>query len=231
LLNKDPATQKTHAIRFAQRDFILDGAGALYWPAHQILVVSDIHLEKGSYFASRGQPLPVYDTLDTLTRIEALITAYSPRHVIALGDNMHDAKALQRMVPDDLTRLFRLCNSVQHWSWIIGNHDKDDYSISVLRDMNFYAQLAIEKVVFSHDYSADAEYQVIGHYHPKITVKTKIQAISGKCFVITDKKILMPAFGSYTGGLDVNDAAIKPLVSAEHPRYFLLQQNKIWRVK
>jgi DNA ligase-associated metallophosphoesterase len=231
LLNKDAAKQNSYAIQFAQNEFILDAAGALYWPAQGILVVSDLHLEKGSYFASLGQPLPVYDTLDTLDRIEKVITTYQPRQVIALGDNMHDAKALQRMLPTDLQRLKELTGSVSHWSWIVGNHDKDDYSISVLRNMDFYKDLTVENVVFSHDFLENVEYQIIGHYHPKITVKTKIQSIHGKCFVATDKKILMPAFGSYTGGLDVGHDIFKPLVAGQNPKYFLVRQNKIWRVK
>jgi DNA ligase-associated metallophosphoesterase len=231
LLNNDPAQQNSYAIPFARHDFILAGAGALYWPALGILVVSDLHLEKGSYFASLGQPLPVYDTMDTLERLAKIIAVYQPTQVIALGDNMHDAKALQRMLPADLQRLEALCSSVSQWSWIVGNHDKDDYSVSVLRNMNFHVDLRVAGVVFSHDFLENVEYQIIGHYHPKITVKTKVQSIHGKCFITTDKKILMPAFGSYTGGLDVGHAIFKPLVTGENPKYFLLRQNMIWRVK
>ena len=231
MLNKDSAEQTSYAIPFAQHDFILDGAGALYWPAFGILVVSDLHLEKGSYFASLGQPLPVYDTLDTIDRIARMIAIYQPEHVIALGDNMHDAKALRRMLPQDLHQLETVCASVTQWSWIVGNHDKDDYSVSVLRNMNFYVDLTVANVVFSHDFLENVEYQIIGHYHPKTAVKTAAQTVRGKCFIVTDKKILMPAFGSYTGGLDVGHALFKPLVAGENPKYFLLRQNKIWRVK
>jgi DNA ligase-associated metallophosphoesterase len=231
LLNKDELQQQSYAVKFANIDFIMDGGGILFWPARSLLIVSDLHLEKGSYFASMCQPLPVYDTLDTLNRLQIIIEKYQPEHVVALGDNMHDAKALQRMMPQDLAYLKKLCSSVNQWSWIVGNHDKDDYSTSVLSGMNFYNVITIDNIVLSHDYCQDVEYQIIGHYHPKISVKTKIRGVNGKCFVVTDNKILMPAFGSYTGGLDVKHAVLNTLISQEKPKYFIIHQAKIWRVK
>lgn len=223
--------QLTSSVQFAGKPFILDARGALYWPSQQLLLVSDLHLEKGSYFANRGQPLPVWDTRDTLDRLAALIKAYTPHKVMALGDNMHDAFALMRMLPQDFSQLEDICQSVPEWYWIIGNHDKGDYTTSIMKHHMFYTDVVFENILFSHEFHLDVPFQIIGHFHPKVKIKTGIQSISGKGFVVAEKTLLMPAFGSYTGGLLVDHPAIQRLFMAEKQKHYMLYQTKIWRVK
>jgi DNA ligase-associated metallophosphoesterase len=175
LLNNN---NQQHQITFAEHNFILDGNGSLYWPERKILIFSDVHLEKGSYLAQRGNPLPLHDTHDTLQRIEQLITAYHPEQVISLGDNTHDAKALQRMSAVDLNYLQKICASVPQWVWIIGNHDKANYAESVLKDMVFEINKTIDGITFTHDLLNDVLFQMIGHYHPKISVPLKQGRVS-----------------------------------------------------
>jgi DNA ligase-associated metallophosphoesterase len=231
LLNEELQKKFSCAAHFAGEKFMLDGAGVIYWPRLSMLVVSDIHFEKGSYFARRGQPLPLHDTRDTLERLEKLIESYQPRHVLSLGDNMHDAGALTRMLPADLQRLQTLCGRVARWDWIIGNHDKGDYRKGSLKEMNFSSQITVDGITFTHDILENVEYQVIGHYHPKITVKTRAQSVSGKCFVVAAHKLIMPAFGSYTGGLDVHAEVFQTFLNSAAAKYFLIRNDKIWRVR
>src|SRR3954471_17707678 len=101
-----------------------DCLGALYWPEEGLLVVSDLHLEKGSSFARRGQLLPPYDTTETLARLARLIAHYAPRTVIALGDNFHDGGGPGRLSALDRASLIALQRG-RDWIWIAGNHDPD----------------------------------------------------------------------------------------------------------
>ena len=228
MLNKSLLETEIH---FADEIFILDGSGSLYWPTEKMLIFSDTHFEKGSYLATRGNPLPVYDTLDTLQRIAKLLTKYQPEKVISLGDNMHDGQALTRMADTDFNFLTTLCASVPNWYWIIGNHDKADYAFSRLRHMQFHTDLIFNKITFTHDLIPEAAFQIIGHYHPKITLKLKEGRVSDKCLVVSQAKILMPAFGSYTGGLDVSHATLKTAINDDKAKYYLLHKTQIWRVK
>jgi DNA ligase-associated metallophosphoesterase len=228
LLNKNLLETEIH---FADEKFILDAAGSLYWPNHKMLIFSDTHFEKGSYLALRGNPLPVYDTLDTLHRIARLISKYQPENVISLGDNMPDGQALTRMAEPDFDFLTTLCTSVPYWYWIIGNHDKADYATSRLSHMQFHTDIIFNNITFTHDLIPTAPYQIIGHYHPKITLKLKEGRVSDKCLVVSNNKILMPAFGSYTGGLDVTHATLKAAIDDDKAKYYFLHKENIWRVK
>ena len=218
-------------VQFAQHEFILDGGCGLYWPANKMLIIADLHFEKGSYLVSKGHPLPRYDTHDTLARISALLELYQPENVIALGDNLHDSYALERMSATDFAFMQQLCARVNSWCWIIGNHDRIDFSLSAMRHMEFATQKIVDGITFTHDLCKASRYQVIGHYHPKISVKLKVGKVSGKCFVVGEKILLMPSFGSYTGGLDVDHPLLSAVTLAENAKYYLAHQQKIWRVR
>ncbi|MCO5131727.1 MAG: ligase-associated DNA damage response endonuclease PdeM [Xanthobacteraceae bacterium] len=179
-----------------------DLSGALYWDAERLLVVSDLHLEKGSSFALRGVLLPPYDTTETLARLDAVIARYQPRAVIALGDSFHDRDAHQRLSSDHRAALARL-QSGRDWIWIVGNHDPDlpdDLGGCVA------SEVAIGALVFRHE-PTGAVGEIAGHLHPKARVSRRGRSVERRCFACDGARAVMPAFGAYTGGLSIRDLA------------------------
>jgi DNA ligase-associated metallophosphoesterase len=217
------------SIQFASEELILDAAGAIFWPTEKALLFADLHLEKGSYLMKQGELLPPYDTKDTLARIEKLILAYQAKQVICLGDNLHDYSAIERMQLEDYRYLCQLAAKVE-WRWIIGNHDTQSLEHPLLKFFKFYPQYPIRSILLTHDFNTKATYQIIGHFHPKATFCIRSQAIKGKCFVVNDALIVMPAFGSYTGGLDILSPVFQQLLQTLPVKYFLLQREKIWQI-
>jgi uncharacterized protein len=191
-------------LRVAGVDLRADCAGALYWPEEGLLVVADLHLEKGSSFARRGMLLPPYDTTETLARLARLIAFYAPRRVIALGDNFHDGDGPARLSPADRTSLAALQRG-RDWIWIAGNHDPDPADGI---GGTFAARVAIGALTFRHEPSRGApEGEIAGHLHPVARIVQRGRAVSRRCFASDGRALLMPAFGAYTGGLNVRDRA------------------------
>jgi DNA ligase-associated metallophosphoesterase len=183
---------------------VADFAGALYWPEEGLLVVADLHLEKGSAFAKRGVLLPPYDTAATLARLGALIARYAPKVVIALGDSFHDGGGPQRVVPDDRVMLGALQRG-RDWVWIAGNHDPEP--VDGLGGTSA-ATLAIGPLIFRHaPERAVADGEIAGHLHPVARVNGRGRTVSRRCFATDGKRMVMPALGAYAGGLNVRDAA------------------------
>ncbi len=218
--------KKSIFIDFAHQQLIFDASGALFWPTKKTLVVADLHLEKGSYYARRGSPLPLYDTIDTLQRLEQLIIAYQPETLISLGDNIHDIQAFIRMHPEHQLRLSQLTPSLKQWIWLNGNHDRHTLP-APLPNLYCYSQFCMDSITFIHDFVTNIPFQISGHYHPKVCINT----IRGKCFLLGKDKIIMPSFGSYTGGLDIDSTDFKNHLPKEHFKVFLLNRGKIWRVR
>ncbi|MFC3908318.1 ligase-associated DNA damage response endonuclease PdeM [Legionella dresdenensis] len=213
-------------IVFAGHELILDANACLFWPAYQILIVSDLHLEKGSFLARHGSPLPLHDTLDTLLRLQAMVEYYQPKILVSLGDNVHDWQGLKRMLPEHRQLLAAISAKVVKWLWIIGNHDQNELSAPELAAISCVNDHVIDSIILSHDKLAGDVYQIIGHYHPCAT----INAVRGKCFAFNQKTLVMPAFGSYTGGLDIASLAFEQAIG-EKSRVCLIHRQKIWRVK
>jgi uncharacterized protein len=179
-----------------------DCEGALYWNQEGILVVADLHLEKGSSFAARGVLLPPYDTAATLARLALLIARYAPRAVVALGDSFHDGDGPDRIAPSDRAALAALQRG-RDWIWIAGNHDPappDGIGGS------FGAALAIGPLTFRHAPSR-AEGEVAGHLHPVVRVSGRGRTVRRRCFASDGRRLVMPAFGAYAGGLNVRHRA------------------------
>ena len=182
--------------------FVADCAGALYWPEEGILAVADLHLEKGSSFAARGVLLPPYDTAATLARIAALVARYAPRTVIALGDSFHDGKGPARVAASDRTTLAALQRG-RDWIWIKGNHDPDPaHGIGG----TFTVTLAVGAVSFRHE-PTGADGEIAGHLHPVARLSARGRSVSRRCFASDGRRLVMPAFGAYAGGLNVRHRA------------------------
>jgi DNA ligase-associated metallophosphoesterase len=202
-----------HPIALAGAVFQADLNGALYWPDEATLVVADLHLEKGSSYAQRRRPqfLPPYDTSATIERLERLLAHHNPGRVICLGDSTHDSGAAERMDMANAARIAAM-TAGRDWIWITGNHDPEPpsgWGGSVLRE------IAIGNVVFRHQAGAAApdadSCEISGHFHPTASVSTRAARISGRCFAGDGRRLVLPAFGAYTGGLNVLDPAIARL--------------------
>jgi DNA ligase-associated metallophosphoesterase len=214
-----------HAAPFHLQDhmFHLDPAGALFWPAERVAVVADLHLEKASAAARQGQLLPPWDTRATLDRLALLLRRLKPRTVIALGDSFHDPRAAARLAPEDASRLRDMTRTVD-FIWIHGNHDP--LAPEGLGGRNA-ASWSAGGITFRHQANRGDAGEVSGHFHPKARVPTRAGEVVRPCFVADARKIMLPAFGAYTGGLNVR----APAIAAHFPkggRVFLLGRDRLF---
>jgi DNA ligase-associated metallophosphoesterase len=192
----------TRFLDVAGITFAADIAGALFWEAQRLLVVSDLHLEKGSSFAARGVLLPPYDTVATLGRLAAVIARHEPGIVIALGDSFHDRNAHARLSPGDRDAVAAM-QAGRDWIWISGNHDPalpGDIGGTVA------GEVTIGPITFRHE-PTGALGEIAGHLHPKARVSARGRSMERRCFASDGERAVMPAFGAYAGGLSVRDAA------------------------
>lgn len=200
--------------------------GALLWPEERLLVAADLHLEKGSSYAgSAGRLLPPYDSAQTVMRLERLIEAHRPQRVIALGDSFHDRAGANRLDESVAARIRRL-TELTDFVWVVGNHDPKPPRHLGGRGV---AELALGPLVFRHDtVVADTPTggEVIGHYHPVASVATRGRSFRLRCFVIGARRLLLPAFGAYAGGLNVCEPAIRDLVEPD-ARLALLGRDRL----
>jgi DNA ligase-associated metallophosphoesterase len=210
-------------IHLAGERLMLDPAGVLYWPATSLLVVSDLHLEKGSSYARHGQLLPPWDTHATLDRLTVLLRRYRPRIVVALGDSFHDSGGASRLPTGELARL-RTMTETHCFVWVKGNHDPTPPNGV---GGEWVEAFSTASLVFRHQAIAGAEGEVSGHYHPKATVPARGTAVSRPCFVADARRVVMPAFGAYTGGMDVREPAISRLFP-RGGRVFLLGKERLF---
>ena len=185
-------------------ELLLDLSGAIYWPDERILVVADLHLEKGSSFAARGVLLPPYDTAATLALLGRVIARHAPRRVIALGDSFHDGGGPARVMSQDRATLAELQRG-REWVWIAGNHDPDP-----AQDMGgvFATSVSFGPLTFRHEpIRGAADGEIAGHLHPSARVSQRGRAVTRKCFATDERRMILPAFGAYTGGLNIRNRA------------------------
>jgi uncharacterized protein len=197
-----PSAVRMATVTIAGVTLVADLSGAFFWEAERLLVVSDLHLEKGSSFAARGVLLPPYDTVATLSRLSAVIARHDPRTVIALGDSFHDRDAHQRLSAPDREAIAAV-QAGRDWIWISGNHDP-----ALPSDLGgvVASEVAIGPIVFRHE-PTGAIGEIAGHLHPKARVTTRGRTVERRCFASDGMRAIMPAFGAYTGGLSIRDAA------------------------
>ncbi len=188
--------------------FLADPAGALYWGEEGVLIVADMHLEKGSAFAARGVLLPPYDTASTLAALARLIAFYQPRCVVALGDSFHDSRAGERLCGED-RRTIRALHRGREWIWIAGNHDA---ILPAGLPGEARAELAMGDIVFRHEPRAGRRMgEIAGHLHPVAKVAGRGGSVRRRSFVSNGERCVLPAFGAFAGGLNLHDAAFEPL--------------------
>jgi uncharacterized protein len=173
--------------------------GALFWPARQALLVADLHLEKASWFARRGQMLPPYDSIATLADLTALAVATRAEEIWCLGDSFHDRFGCDRL-PERARAMLTALTQETAWTWIVGNHDlgfTDHCGGRIVEEAE------VDGLILRHQARpGEARPELSGHFHPKLRISHRGRLISRRCFVATATKLILPAFGSLTGGLD-----------------------------
>jgi len=196
---------------------LADASGALIWPQRRAVLVADLHLEKGPSFAARGRLLPPYDTAATLMRLEEVLTRHDAKAVFCLGDSFHDAAAGERLSGADRARITSLTGRCD-WTWICGNHDPAppaDWGGKVAEEVTLGPLTFRHQAVGSKNHRVGGEGgaggEVSGHFHPKAALRRRHKRITGRCFITDGRRLILPAFGAYTGGLNVLDPAIAGL--------------------
>lgn len=190
---------------------VLRASGALWLPGHRALVVADLHFEKGSAYARRGQLLPPFDTRETLNRLEREITGTRPDLLVFLGDSFHDGAAEDRLAGEDAARLAALAGG-RRLVWVVGNHDADGP-----RDLpgETVDEMTLGALVLRHEPREGPQPgEASGHLHPAAKVAGRGGRVRRRCFLTDGSRIVLPAFGAYAGGLNVKDAAFAGLFAA-----------------
>lgn len=210
-------------------DVVLDPSAALYWPAAATLVVSDLHLETGSSYARGGQMLPPYDTSLTLRKLEEVVARYRPARVVSLGDTFHDPFGVERLSGEARRRIDGLMAAAE-FVWVSGNHEKDCAGALGGRVCEAWTH---EGVTFRHipqDGTPEAP-EIAGHLHPAARIAVRGRSVRRRCFIGCDRRLVMPAFGAYTGGLCVTDHAFVSLwPTPPGPRLHLLGRGRVYSV-
>ena len=196
---------------FAGETFVATPDGALHWPAEQALLVADLHLEKASWYAIGGQFLPPYDSLATLTALANVVQRTGVRRLYCLGDSFHDRFGCDRL-PEQARALLLELTGALDWTWVLGNHDPGfaDHCGGRLAE-----EALVAGIILRHEaVRADPRAEISGHFHPKYRLSLKGRSVSRRCIVASDTKLILPAFGSLTGGLDASHPEIVRNVGA-----------------
>ncbi len=214
-------------ITFADHTFTLHHDGVLLWPKHKMAIVSDLHFEKGTAFTHKKMFLPPYDTRETLLKLKTFCDMDQIDAILFLGDVFHDERAYNRMMKSDRDMLngFLNCKTT---IWVEGNHERG----FIIPGTEVHEEYMLDGIIFRHIANPDDEMpEISGHYHPCIRFKHKGQKIRRACYVNNHSKIIMPAFGAYTGGLDIFDPAIQSILSRDNTfdiNAYLLGTKKVF---
>ncbi len=217
----------TQELSLCGRYFVADMSGAVYWPSERALLVADLHLEKGSAFAQRGQMLPPYDTRETLQRLAEVIDRFKAETVIALGDSMHDVAAIERIADEDLQTL-NIFQEHCEWIWITGNHDPE-----IPDELGGFArpQITVEGITLRHaPTDGVATHEIAGHLHPAAKISRHGHAVRRPCFVGNGLRLVLPAFGAYAGGLNILDDAFEPLFGDQGMSVWMLGHEGLYPI-
>ncbi len=190
---------------FSGHDLMALPQGALYWPSRRALLVADLHLEKASWFARLGQMLPPYDSIATLSDLAAVVVAARAQEIWCLGDSFHDRHGCDRL-PARAREMLTALTSGTRWTWITGNHDPGfaDHCGGAIVD-----EADVDGLLLRHEADpAETRPELSGHFHPKLRITHRGRQVSRRCFVATERKLILPAFGALTGGLDASHPEI-----------------------
>jgi DNA ligase-associated metallophosphoesterase len=208
-----PENLGSHALEFCGEEMVLLPSNAVFWPREAALLVADLHLEKGSFYARHGQMIPPYDSRETLARISEAVKATGARRVYTLGDNFHDARGVERLEPHAAGQLDALVRALD-WVWVTGNHDYNSDRRHAAPGGTELDELEIAGMVLRHEAKqGETRPELSGHYHPKLRIKLRERHIARPCAVMScdeagSGRMILPAFGAYTGGMDAGDPAI-----------------------
>lgn len=206
-------------LSFAGEELVLTEGRAVYWPRERALLVADLHLEKASFFAQHGQPLPPYDSRETLERVALAIRETDARRVITLGDNFHDSRGATRLEPHACGMLEALTRAVD-WVWITGNHDlgKDGSVAEARCGGTLVEEMEISGLILRHQArQGETRPELSGHFHPRLQLNVQRRRVVRPCTVISANenadgsrsgRMILPAFGALTAGMSAADPAI-----------------------
>lgn len=179
--------------------------GALFWPARRALLVADLHLEKASWFARIGQMLPPYDSIATLADLNLIAAATEAAEIWCLGDSFHDRDGCDRLPPKARGLLLAL-TATTRWTWVTGNHDP---AFADACGGRIVEEALVDGLVLRHEaMPGETRGELSGHFHPKLRISHRGRQVSRRCFVATERKLILPAFGALTGGLDARHPEI-----------------------
>ncbi len=217
----------SHELSISGKLLIADSSGAMFWPAERALLVADLHLEKGSAHAVRGTMMPPYDTRQTLMRLAETIDRYDPDRIVALGDSFHDVGGADRLSEDDI-EILRMMQEDREWIWITGNHDPE---IGARIGGRVCDELRIAGLTLRHQpLPGGVTHEIAGHMHPAARLSMYGYSIRRPCFVGNGRRMVMPAFGAFAGGLNVLDDAFHPLFGDGGIAVWMLGQEGLYPV-
>jgi DNA ligase-associated metallophosphoesterase len=215
------------AIAFDGERMHCDLDGTLFWPRQRMLVVSDLHLEKGAMAAARGSLVPPYDTAVTLRRLAAAITRRRPQAVVCLGDSFHAPQASGRMAPALREMLLDLMEGLE-WIWIAGNHDPAPPEIG---GGKCFAEISIGGLTLHHEPGPrGAGAEICGHLHPQARIVRRGKAVRRPCFATDGTRMMLPAFGAYAGGLNIRDRAFAGLFDDKSLHAHVLGRDRLYTI-
>ena len=207
-------------LNFCNHGLQICKEGVLFWLEKEIAIVSDLHLEKGSSYASSGQYIPPYDSEETLLKLLDILNKYKVRKVILLGDTFHDKDAFLRMTSkvrflfEDFTKKYEVI-------FILGNHENK----IKIEGIKFHQEYIVDNIHFLHEAIQKNINQISGHFHPVASIKVSSKKITGKCLIHSNNHIILPSFGEFTGGLNINDPVLKSFISEDYNIYFLTKKS------
>ena len=207
-------------INFNNHEFKINNDGVLFWLEKKIAIVSDLHLEKGSSFASLGQFIPPFDSEETLKKLINFFKTHEVQTIILLGDTFHDRGALNRM-SSKVKSIFDSLVENYEIIFVLGNHENKMKSAFI----KFYERYIVDDIHFLHEAVLEKKYQISGHFHPVASLKINSKQITEKCLIHSENHIIMPAFGEFTGGLNINNPVFKPFLNRNYYIYFLTKKS------
>ena len=211
-------------FKFQGHEFQISPEGILFWLEKEIAIVADLHLEKGSSYASGGQFIPPYDSQETLHNLINSIEKNKVSELILVGDIFHDQKALERM-SEDVRSLLKSLIKRYKTIFIRGNHDTS----LILEGAYCCDEYVLENIHFVHEASEKINNQISGHFHPVASLKIHSQKILAKCLVVSKNSIILPSYGKYTGGLNINKPPLKKFININSIIY-LLNKSSVYKI-